>query len=142
MTPSRLVWLAIVFWVSTACTPLISPYSQEAYKTATELKARSLALIAKSSEPYRSNVTAVEDLSIRMNAAYEYAKGRPRNSVSEQQWELMRDPNGNLMGGFLKVWKGQGKTSSFYREEKISQISEAYDTLICVEISKKEASDC
>ena len=64
-----------------ACSALISPFSETAYRNATSLKAESLALIAKSSEPYAQHRVAAEKLAVDVDAAFEYANGIPRNGI-------------------------------------------------------------
>lgn len=125
-----------------ACDPLISPFQEQAYENATTLKAQSLALIAKSSEPYSSHRTAVEQLLVDVDAAYEYANGLPKNDVVSEQWDILRNPDGNLLGGFVRRWRGSGTLSPFFRDEISIQVGDAFDTIICVEINKREASVC
>ena len=60
---------------------LISPFQEQAYENATTLKAQSLALIAKSGEPYSSHRESLEKLLVDVDAAYEYADGLPKNEV-------------------------------------------------------------
>ncbi|MEO9779016.1 MAG: hypothetical protein ABJH07_08435 [Sedimentitalea sp.] len=131
-----------LLFVLVACEPIISPFSQEAYKNATTLKAQSLALIAKSGQPYSTHRTAVEILLVDVDAAYEYSNGLPKNGVVSAQWDILRDPDGNLLGGFARRWRNSGTLSPFIREEIRMQVGEAFDTIICVEINKREASVC
>lgn len=132
---SLLVFLA-------ACAPLISPFREQAYANATTLKAQSLALIAKSGQPYSEHQAAVEKLLVDVDAAYEYAYGLPTNDIASNQWDILRDPEGNLLGGFATKWRDSGTLSQFLREEIARQIANAFDTIICVEINKREASVC
>lgn len=41
----------------------------------------------------------------KIDIAYEYAKGRPKNAISARQWEILKGPNRHLLGGFLQRWK-------------------------------------
>ncbi|WP_143042230.1 hypothetical protein [Citreimonas salinaria] len=131
-----------LLFVLTACDPIISPFTEQAYENATTLKAQSLALIAKSGQPYSTHRSNVEKLLVDVDAAYEYAKGLPRNDVVSAQWDTLRNPDGNLLGGFATRWKNSGTLSPFITEEISLQVSSAFDTIICVEINKREASVC
>src|SRR5262245_11648570 len=110
-------------------------YSLDAYKSATTLKAEVAALVDKSDDDYASHAAEVDTLSIKIDAAYEFAAGLPNNTISTQQWQLMRDPEGGLYGGFVRVWKEKGMTSAFYRKEKKKQLEAAFDYIICLEVN-------
>jgi hypothetical protein len=137
----RIMPLFIVLIVG-ACAPLIAEFSLEAYKNATTLKAETAALIDKAGEPYSAHAEEVAALTTKMNVAYEFAAGLPSNQLSAQQWQIMRDPNRNLYGGFVSLWKDQGTLSAAFRREKKTQISRAFDYIICLEANKKETTPC
>ena len=75
--------LTVVFiaFLLAACET-ISPFSPKAYEVATSLKAESLALMEKATEPAVSQTAAIQALQLNLEKAYEYAKGRPKNEVS------------------------------------------------------------
>ena len=138
----RVGWaFSLLVWLS-ACDPLISAYTEQAYENATRLKAESLALIAKSGQPFSSRRTEVEELLVDVDAAYEYARGLPKNEVVTQQWDTLRDPEGNLLGGWARRWQAQGTLSEVFRGEIAVLIGQAFDQIICVEINKREPSAC
>jgi hypothetical protein len=124
------------------CGSLISEYSIEAYKNATTLKAETLALVDKSTSDYSRNAKDVDELTTKINAAYEFSAGLPSNELSARQWDILRDPNGNLYGGFVKRWKTSGRVSPAYRDEKRDQLGQAFNYIICLEANKKEAKSC
>ncbi|MGJ8561879.1 MAG: hypothetical protein ACSHX3_16820 [Litorimonas sp.] len=138
----KIVLLFSLAFALAACDPLISPFQEQAYENATTLKAQSLALIAKSGEPYSSHRETVDKLLVDVDAAYEYADGLPKNEVVSEQWDILRNPDGNLLGGFARRWRSSGTLSPFFREELAIQLGNAFDTIICVEINKREASVC
>ncbi|KNG93592.1 hypothetical protein [Pseudaestuariivita atlantica] len=138
----RLALFTLVMVFVAACEPLISPYRETAYQNATTLKARSAALVAKASDPYPQHRTEAEALLVAVDAAYEYSRGLPRNEVSAKQWDIMRDPNGNLLGGFIGRWRDKGRLNPFVRDEGAELIAEGFDTIICVEINKRAADSC
>jgi len=124
------------------CAPLISEYSLDAYKNATSLKAETLALIDKSGEKYTAHKSEVDALSTKIDAAYEFSAGIPNNQISAVQWNLLRNPNGNLYGGFVRLWAKQGTVSAAYRTGKAKEISDAFNQIICLEANKKETTSC
>ncbi|MEH2513610.1 hypothetical protein V1291_004964 [Nitrobacteraceae bacterium AZCC 1564] len=125
-----------------SCGPLISDYSIDAYKNATTLKAETEALVNKSGQPYASLKNEIDAHTTKINAAYEFSAGLPYNSLSTQQWQILRDPDGALYGWFVKYWKQQGTVSPVFRAEFRQQLNDAYDAIICLEANKKAAAAC
>ena len=126
-----------------ACSPLIAPYDAQAYKNATDLKARSLALVDLSGDPYAQHEDTARQLAVDIDAAYEFAAGRPRNRISAQQWNVIRRSDGGLVGTFIDFWKTQTNgTREFARTEARGEISIAFDYLICLEANKQKATEC
>jgi len=125
-----------------ACQPLIAGYSQHAYENATSLKVDALNLVGKAESPYGGYSTDVDALMTRVEKAYEYAKGLPHNKLSNRQWEIMKDPNRNLLGGFFRFWKEHGKVSKGFVAGAQKNIGQGFDLIICLEINKKDAENC
>jgi hypothetical protein len=140
VTPIGVVFAFAAFLA--ACSPLIADFSLEAYKNATSLKAETLALIDKSGEPYARHREAAEALTLRIDAAYEFAAGVPNNQLSAQQWAVMRDPEADLYGGYIRDWRSDGPVGATFREEKKKQIGQAFDAIICLEANKRSAARC
>ena len=124
------------------CSPLIAEYSLDAYRNATTLKAEVAALVEKSGETYASHKGEAEELTTKIDAAYEFAAGIPNNTLSARQWQILRDPEGGLYGGFIRQWREKGKTSPFFRKEMKQQLNAAFDRIICLEVSKQRARSC
>ena len=127
-----------------ACAPLIGPYSQVAYQNATSLKAETLALMDKATEPYDTHKSDVDKLFVEVNKAHEFVKGVPSNSISSNQWQILIKPDGDLMGNFFSRWATSD--SKTLQKDYIDQfkpiISDAYDEIICLEANKKESTKC
>jgi hypothetical protein len=142
----RRVWLHLVLWLGIlllgGCASLIADYSLDAYKNATTLKAETAALIDKAGESYSQHKVDVDALTTKINAAYEFSAGLPSNQISAQQWQILRDPNGNLYGGFVAQWRHKGSLSMAYRSDKKMQLGRAFDYIICLEANKKESTPC
>src|SRR6266511_1884483 len=86
----------------------IAPYNETAYEQATALKAETLILMDKATEQFSLHKDEVQKVRLDMDKGYEYAKGRPKNELSTKQWEIVRDPERNSLGGFLKRWETTG----------------------------------
>ena len=132
----------IFAFVLQSCGPLISDYSIDAYKNATTLKAETEALVAKSGQSFASMRQEIDANTTKINAAYEFSAGLPYNSLSTQQWQILRDPDGALYGWFIKYWKTSGTISPAFRSEFKQQLNDAFDTIICLEANKKAATAC
>ena len=132
----------LCFALVAACTPLISPYQEEAYRNATTLKARSLALIDKSGTPFSRNRQSVEMLMVDVDAAFEYANGLPQNRIVAEQWDILRSDD-VLLGAFVRTWEQRGTIQPrFLRNEYKAQIGAAFDKIICLEVNKRSAAAC
>lgn len=115
------------------CPSLIAKYDKVAYQQATSLKVDSLALMDKATEPFANHKAAVEELKIKVNKAYEYAKGRPKNEIITKQWSIMKDPSRNLLGGFLSRWGKKGTLSETFVNEAKGNVSLGFDQIIGLE---------
>lgn len=115
----------------------ISPYSAQAYEYAVTLKVESIELMGKATEPYEDHAGEVDDLTTRINVAYEHAKGRERNELATRQWEILKDPERRLLGGFLARWEEQGTMSAVFVEEAQGLVSDAFDTIIDLENGRR-----
>ena len=132
-----LLWLCLA-----ACAPLIGPYSPTAYQNATSLKAETLALMAKATKPFPENEKKVEALLVDIDKAYEYVHGIPSDDLSARQWEILRQPDGALLGRFLGRWKSEGTLGTVYIDEFRGVVSDAFDEIICLEANKKGTTRC
>jgi len=129
--------LIILFW---SCST-ISVFSPEAYKQAVDLKVESLEVISFATMPYSDYKEEVEDLKTELNKAYEFSKGRPKNETSTKQWEILINPDGNLLGGFLKKWKEEENLSQMFVTEMQILVGDAFDTIIGLESGKIDPSE-
>ncbi|MEO1640481.1 MAG: hypothetical protein AAFU41_14670 [Pseudomonadota bacterium] len=128
----------------------IADYSLQAYTNATSLKARSLSLVAKATEPYATHRAEAEALLIAIDEAYEFANGIENNNEAARMWEILRDPDRTLVGGFVNAWE-TGAANGFSTDEsggspflrEVGQnLSDSFDRLICLEANKREPSAC
>ncbi len=136
----RVIWGAFLCLVG--CAPLIGPYSPIAYQNATSLKAETLALMEKGTQPYHDYEKQVESLMVDIDKAYEFVNGIPSNSLSAKQWLLLKDPDGDLLGKFFARWRERNTLSQDYVHEYKGIVSDAFDEIICLEANKKDATEC
>jgi hypothetical protein len=122
-----------------ACT-FIAHYDQVAYEHATSAKVDTLALMSKATGTYADHQKEVEALITQLDKAYEYDRGRQLNKITVVQWDVLRDPNRDLVGGFLEMWKAKGSFSATFIAEKKKQIANAFDQIIQLESGKLKSA--
>jgi hypothetical protein len=98
--------------------------------------------MSKANEPYATHQKEVEALLLDIDKAYEFVNGIPSNSLSAKQWDILRKPDGALIGKFVLRWQEKGTLSPVYISEMKGQIADAYDQIICLEANKKESTKC
>ena len=132
-----------VFMVLLACVDA-PKYSLQAYTNATELKAKSLALLEKGHQPFSRHRAEAEKLMLDISVAYEFAAGIKNNEEARDMWRLIRDPEENLMGGFVKHWsqKSPGGVGKVFVGEFRNEVIFGFDRLICLEANKRATADC
>lgn len=144
--PIRLIALfGLVFALLIGCDRLADPYSAEAYKQATSLKARSLALVAKGTESYSKHEQTADLLLIDAASAHEFAKGRGKEAAQSaaKQWAIIVDPDGGSLADFVTQWRKApgGKMSKFFVEEFSSVLALQFDRIIELETGRKAAGN-
>jgi hypothetical protein len=127
-------------FVISSCSS-ISVFSPEAYKQAVDLKVESINLMSFATMPYTDFEDDIDFLDTELSKAYEFSKGRPDNEISTKQWEILINPDGNLLGGFLKRWKEEGTLSQMFVTEMQTLVSDAFDTIIGLESGKIDPSE-
>ncbi|HKB87571.1 MAG TPA: hypothetical protein VKD08_15450 [Ignavibacteriaceae bacterium] len=133
---SFLLFTVILFQT---CTPVAS-YSETAYTQAIRLKLESLELMSKATEGYSNHSGKADTLKRELRFAYEYAKGKPNNELTAKQWEIMINPDRNLIGGFLRIWKEDLTLTPVFVSEAQGVIGDAFDTIIGLESGKIKPS--
>lgn len=126
----------IVLLLSIGCTPLIARYDQYSYQEAISLKVDAVNLIASATDSISKHLLEVNAVNTRIEKLYEYEKGKPNNTITTQQWEILKNPDRNLYGGFIKEWKNNGKLKPVYVSDKQDQIGKAFDVIIKLEAHK------
>lgn len=125
-----------VFGVLISCAPTMAKFDYVAYENAISLKVETLYLMSKATNPYPEFSEKVEALQLEFDKAYEYARQIPNNEITTRQWEILKNPDNNLLGGFLKRWQEEATLSSYFIEEAKIQVSGAFDNIIGLETKK------
>jgi hypothetical protein len=134
-----LLFLPILFLVSCA---LMTGYDPTSYKTATDLKAESLILMDKATvEPDAAQLAKIEDMRVKLSKAYEYEAGKEGpNQITVKQWKTLNDPDGGLIGGFLKKWEGKKGTGEGLNPVLVTEakglVEDAFNEIIKIESAK------
>lgn len=120
-----------------ACSSLIAPYNETSYRYATSLKPEALMLMGRATEEYASHAAEVDALMLKVEQAYEYVAGLPNNEETARQWEILKDPDGHLLGGFMSRWKDKGKLGAALVENaREDTVGPAFDAIIALETLK------
>ena len=121
-------FIFIFLFLIAGCTT-ISYFNHYAYTEDTSLKVESLSLMDKGKDSFKIHLVEIDELKIKVQKAYEYEKGRPKNSISSKMWFKLIDPNSDLLGGFLSLWEKQGVLTVAFIEGKKKQVSTAFDLI-------------
>lgn len=117
-------------------------FDQYSYQKTTELKVETSKLMDKATTPFSKNTAEVEVLLLNIEKLSEYEKNKPNNEITFAMWNVLSDPEKNLVGGFFKRWKEKETLSPTFVTESKKQVLEALDLLIQYEIKKdKESKD-
>ena len=118
----------------------ISLHDHYAYTQTINLKVDALKLMDLAFEDFSKHEEEVNNFLTRVEKAYEYEKVRPKNEITIEMWEKLKDPEGNLLGGFIKRWEEKKKLSNVFIEEAKKSISDAFDQIIGLESGKIKRS--
>jgi hypothetical protein len=127
----------ILFLLSlTGCIP-VAEFDQSAYDQAVLLKTESITLMDKASESFTLHKEEVDSLKIKVEAAYNNSQTRLNNSETTSQWRIMKDPGRSLLYGFLEMWEQKDHINSVFIVKAELIVGDAFDTIINLELDKK-----
>jgi hypothetical protein len=126
-------YLFILLLISGCSVPI---YDQYEYEFATSLKAEALHIMSKATEQFSLHKETVEELKLNLEKAYQYSAGRKNNEISSEQWKIIKDPDRNSLGGFLKRWEAKQSLDVNFIEEAKGLVSDGFDTIIAYEGEK------
>lgn len=124
-------------WLGGCASLTAPPFDQTALDQAVAAKSAALALVGKASEPYAQHQAEVTALRTQVDTAAAYASSRPHNELAAKQWQILNDPNANLLGGVLKRWQAQGPLSPAFITEAQGVVGEGFDKIIDLEQARK-----
>lgn len=128
--------ILLMLLFATAGCSTISTFDQYAYVQATGLKVDALAIMDLAVDSAAHHTAEIRDITLRIDKAYEYEKLRPKNDISAEMWGILKSPDRNLFGGFLKRWEEKQVLRAAYIEDKKEQIAKAFDIIAELESSK------
>jgi hypothetical protein len=132
------ILIAVSLWLVTACSPLIALYDQYAYTQAVSLKVDMQNLADQSATTSYSDAKAnVAAVNTELQKAYEYDRGRSKDSLSSKQYRILLSDNG-FYKSFLKDWETHQKLSSTAAGEMKTQIGRLMDEVIALEAGKNK----
>jgi hypothetical protein len=131
-----ILFFFIAPFIFQSCVKYIAAYDPIALNNAVSLKSKSLNLVNKATEPYTDHEKEILESMQELEQAYEYACSLPKNNISVRQWEVLKDPGTNLLGGFFQYWKQKEKLTQEFIDEISGEISRAFDTIIKLETLK------
>ena len=134
------LWLLAAFFSFPGCVAT-APYDQQVYAQTTALKVDALKLMTKATKDYNTQKEAVEKFTDSWDKLYEYELHRKNNGIRISMWKLLRDPERNLMGGFLARWQKENSLSTTFIDEAKIQVGKAFDQLSELESGKIKPKD-
>lgn len=131
----------VVGFVVLAGCATISGFDQQAYTYTTSVKVDALNVMDLAVNDYAGHTKEVKELRTQLQKIYEYEKNRPKNEITLKQWDILLDPEGHLLGGFLKRWETQKTLSKTFVVEAKKLVDKAFDQIAGLESKKIKAAD-
>ncbi len=137
----KILGLLSLFLILPSCTTTKTAlYDQYSYQKTTEIKVTSLQLISNATTTYSLHKMDADKLLLEIDKQIEYEKNKPDNEITYAMWQLVRDDEKNVLGGFIKRWSEKGSFSPIFVDEAKKQVSSAFDVLIQYEVKKDKQS--
>jgi len=114
----------------------ISKFDQYAYSQTTAIKVDVLNVMSHATDSFVVHANEVLNIQTEIDKMYEYEKNRPKNTISEKMWMVLRDSTGHLFGGFVARWKKEGKLDEVFVRESQSLIGSSFDQVSQLESGK------
>ena len=118
-----------------ACST-ISKFDQYSYSQATSIKVDALNVMALATDPYAQHTAEVGKVKTEIDKIYEYEKNRPKNTITEKMWVVLKDSSGHLFGGFVTRWQKEGKLDAVFIKEAQNLVGESFDQIAQLESGK------
>lgn len=131
----------LVVVLSLAACATISSFDQYAYVQTTSLKVDALNTMQLATTDYTANEKTVEELQTKLQKAYEYEKNRPKNEITLKLWTILLNPEGHLLGGFVRRWEKDKKLNAVFIQEEKKIVADAFDQIAGLESQKIKPTD-
>lgn len=128
---------AIVALMMLSGCATIATFDRTAYEKATDAKVAALNVMSRSSKSFASQEAVVTPLLLEVEQAYEYDRGRAKNSDTVKQWEILLDPAAGLYGSFLRRWQAGKTFTPDAISERKTDVADAFDQIIALERGKR-----
>lgn len=136
----RSLALIVILLSFTNCVS-ISSFDQYAYAQTTSAKVDGLNIMDQAAEDFNTHQASVQAYQTQLQKIYEYEKNRPKNEITIKLWDLLLDPNGHLLGGFIVRWEKEKKLSATFIAEEKKLVDKAFDQIAGLESKKIKSSD-
>jgi hypothetical protein len=128
--------LLLPFLLAQLSCAIVAPYDQYVYAQTTGIKVDALKLMDRADKTYSSQSEAINKFTDQLDKLYEYELHRKNNSIRITMWQLLRNPDKNLLGGFMQKWKKENSLSGVFIGEAKIQVGKAFDQLSELESGK------
>lgn len=125
-TSKNLFILLVCLFVLTSCAPTYSPYL---YDQTSELKTQSLLLMDKATEPFSKYETKINLLKSDLESVSRQEQLRKSNQAKIKQWNLLLNPQGHLLYGFLHKWQQDTILSETFVNLERKLVGESFELL-------------
>ena len=103
------------------------------------LKTDAVSIMKKGAKSFSSMAPKINELKTKMSDQIDYEKTKgEKNLKTVQMLEILSNPDGNLLGGFLKRWENDGKLNATFIKEAAGLVSKNFDKVINLEKKKKK----
>lgn len=133
MSKARYLYFLFVCFFSCAS---ISQFDQHAYIQTTSAKVDVLDIMNLAVGDYSNHKSEIAEVILKLDKVYEYERNRPKNTLTIQLWDKIRDTAGHLFGGFVARWEREGKLKPVFIQESKKQVGEAFDIIAQLESKK------
>lgn len=125
-----------------SCNPAkgMVPFDAFSLSRTIDIKAQAIDLMKRGGKSFSSVSEDVSDFKATANSLIDFERDRgEKNLKTVQMWELMMDPNQNLLGGFLNRWENEGKLNGPFIREAAGVVSKNFDKIIKLEKKKSKS---
>lgn len=132
------ILLSIPLFTGGCIASKMVPFDSEAFTKGQRIKDAAVELIGMSTNDYSASEGRVSEFQSMIDSQIEMETARgEKNQKTVDMWNLLMNPNENLMGGFLKRWKDKGQLSPTFVNELKPLISRNIDKILSLESKKK-----